>query len=42
MPLQMRDVLKEQNVVAERNMVEQDEVLMDLTHVADVGHYRVA
>ena len=39
---QMRNVFKEQSLVAKRNVVEQDQVLMDLAHVADVGYHREA
>lgn len=39
---QVRNVFKEQSLVAKRNVVEQDQVLMDLPHVADVGYYRKA
>jgi hypothetical protein len=33
---QMRNVFEEQSIVAKRNVVEQDQMLMDLAHVADV------
>ena len=36
---QMRDVFEEAHLVAERDVIEQDEVLVKLAHVADVRHY---
>ena len=37
---QMGNVFKKDHFVAHRNVVYQDEVLMDLAHVADVRHDR--
>ena len=39
MLLQMRNILKKQNLVAKCKVVKQDQVLMDLAHVADVGYH---
>jgi hypothetical protein len=36
----MRNVLKEFSLESQPNMVEEDQVLMDLAHVADVRHDR--
>ena len=35
---QVRDMFKKNNFVAERDVVEEDEMLMKLAHVADVRH----
>ena len=40
MLLQMRNIFKKQSLVAKCNVVKQDQVLMDLAHVADVGYHR--
>jgi hypothetical protein len=40
MLLQMRNVFKKESLMAKRNVIEQDEMLMDLAHVADVGYDR--
>ena len=42
MLLQVRNVFKEQSLLAKCNMVEQDHVLMNLAHVADVRYQREA
>jgi len=39
MLLQMRNVFQELSFVAKGDVVEQDQVLMDLAHVADVGYH---
>ena len=42
MLLQMRDVFQEQSFVAQGDVVEQNQVLMDLPHVANVRYHREA
>ena len=40
--LQMRDVFQKHDLVAERNVIEQHEMLVQLAHVANVGNHRQA
>ena len=35
---QMRDVLQEDDFVPQRDVIEEHEMLMNLSHIADVGH----
>lgn len=39
---QMRDMLEKDNFVTERDVIEQNEVLVKLTHVTNVRNYRNA
>ena len=40
MLLQVRDALEKQSFVSHGDVIEQNEMLVDLTHVPDVWHYR--
>jgi hypothetical protein len=39
MLLQVRDALEKQSFVSHGDVIEQDQMLVDLAHVADVWHY---
>lgn len=39
MRAQVRNVFEKYYGMSERNMIEQDQMLMDLTHIPDVGDY---
>ena len=40
MAAQMRDVFQENRFVTQRDMIKQDQVLMDLPHIANMRHHR--
>ena len=42
MVAQVRDVFEKQNIVPKRNVIEEYQVLVQLPHIADMGHYRIS